>query len=226
MPLNVRRGIASLDDVLASVRVNAYNAETVVMSWDRKYRRAAVMGLLDERSMPIEDVRPDVLARLTGLIAHPLEPDVLRLAYPDARLHHSGQIILNVPVDEPVWARVLDTVELSVQAGLRVSSEDIRDAVWVTLEAAGVPSGSVTVERTVMFPELPDTIQFEPVSVSENQAGNGASRSWDEARASFVTPMIATRLTSLVNELAVRQEQEQNLGTDGKIVLTRAVVNT
>lgn len=162
MSLNVRLGIASFDAVLAFVRVNHPAVETVIVAWDRKNRSASVMGLLDGDSQSVE-VRPDVLGRLTSLLASPMHPDVLRLAYPDADLVWSGQVALSIPVDEPTWARVIDNVELRVQAGLRVATEDIGDAVWVALEAAGLPSGSVTLERRVVFPELPDDLVFEPV---------------------------------------------------------------
>lgn len=223
--MSVRLGVASLDDVLSYTRTHLFTAEVVVMSWDRKYRRAAVMGMLDEQGSPM-DVRADVLAQLTSMLAQPLELDSLRLAYPDAKLHHSGQIMLNVPVDEPVWSRVLTNVLQSVHAGLRVSTEDLRDALWVTLEAAGLPSGSLTSKRTTLFPEVPDAIEFTPESLSHQQNGAGQSMAWEKAFAEFAHPDIAHGVVAISNELAVRQQREQNLGATEKVVFTRAVVNT
>lgn len=226
MPLNVRMGIASFDAMLSVVRVNHLDVETVVVSWDRKHRSAAVMGLLDIDGQLV-DVRPDVTGRLTSLLQAPMHPDVLRLAYPDADLVLSGQVSLSVSVHEPTWARVLDNVELRVQAGLRVASEDIVTAVWVTLEAAGQPNGSVTLERRVMFPELPDDIVFEPVWLSTRQEGAGEHVSWGDATRSFPTQEITRALMVLMNELAVRHERDTNLSesSNGKVVLTKAVVS-
>lgn len=226
MSLNVRLGIASFDAVLAFVRVNHPAVETVIVAWDRKNRSASVMGLLDGDSQSVE-VRPDVLGRLTSLLASPMHPDVLRLAYPDADLVWSGQVALSIPVDEPTWARVIDNVELRVQAGLRVATEDIGDAVWVALEAAGLPSGSVTLERRVVFPELPDDLVFEPVWLSTQQEGAGDHVAWATAQTAFPGDQVGRALTVLLNELAVRHEQETNLadGANGKLVLTRAVVS-
>lgn len=226
MSLAVRIGISSLDAVLSSLRANHPSVETVILSWDRKHRSAAVMGVADETGYPL-DVRADVLGRLTSLLAQPMHPDVLRLAYPDADLMLSGQIVLNIPVDEPTWARVLANVELRVQAGLRVPTEDVEDAVWSTLEAAGLPNGSVTLERRVMFPELPDDVVFEPVWLSTSQAGNGTHVSWDEATASFPHPQVGRSLVVLMNHLALRHEQSENLSApkDAQLVLTRAVVS-
>lgn len=219
-------GIGSFDSVLASVRVHHPTVETVIVSWDRKHRSAAVMGLVDDLGVPVE-VNPDVLARLTSLLQHPMHPDVLRLAYSDADLLLSGQIVLNIPVDEPTWARVLDNVELRISAGLRVATEDIGDAVWVTLEAAGVPNGSVTLERRVMFPEVPDDIVFEPRWLSTNQDGNGDHVSWSDAARSFAHPSVGASLVKLLNELALRHERDENVDASagGKLVLTRAVVS-
>lgn len=223
MTLAVRLGIASLDDAFAWVRHN-YPADgvTLVVSWDRTHQRAAAMGLLDDYGRPV-DVPSASLQHVTGLIRHPFPADVLRLAYPDADLHLSGQVVLNLPVDEPVWSRVLSNVELKVQAGLRVSTEDVRDSVWATLEAAQLPSGSATLDRTVIFAELPDDLVFQPLTLSENQGGAGASVRWPDAVKRFPHPEVARALTSLLNELGVRSEQEQNL-SGNKIVLTTAVV--
>lgn len=226
MSLNVRMGIASFDAMLSVVRVNHLDAETVIVSWDRKHRVAAVMGLLDVDGQLL-DVRPDVIGRLTSLLQSPMHPDTLRLAYPDADLNLSGQVSLSISVDEPTWARVLDNVELRVAAGLRVASDDVETAVWVTLEAAGQPNGSVTLERTVMFPEMPDDIMFEPVWLSTRQEGAGDHVGWADAVRSFPTQEITRALMVLLNELAVRHERETNLAesSGGKLVLTTAVVS-
>lgn len=226
MSLNVRMGIASFDTMLSVVRVNHSEAATVIVSWDRKHRSAAVMGLLDIDGQLL-DVRPDVMSRLTSLLMSPMHPDVLRLAYPDADLVLSGQVSLSLPVDEPTWSRVIDNVELRVQAGLRVSSDDIEDAAWVTLEAAGLPSSSVTLERRIMFPELPDDIVFEPVWLSTRQDGAGEHIAWSDGVAAFPSSAIERAMLALLNELALRHERATNLAdaANGKLVLTRAVVS-
>lgn len=194
------------------------------MSWDRKHRSAGVMGLVDEFGDPF-DTRPDVLSRLTMLLHSPMHPDVLRLAYPDADLALSGQVVLNVPVDEPTWARVLTNVELRVSAGLRVPTEDIVDAVWVTLEAAGLPSGSVTMDRQVLFQELPDDVVFMPVWLSTHRHGAGSKVDWGQALRTFAHPTIAAALTTLLNELALRDEREKIAASGEKLMLTRAVMS-
>lgn len=224
MSLVVRLGIASIDAMLASVRTKHAQADVVVMSWERKHRSLGVMGLADDAGNAI-DARPDVLSRLTGLLHSPMHPDVLRLAYPDADLALSGQVVLNVPVDEPTWARALTNVELRVAAGLRVPTEDICDAVWVTLEAAGVPSGSVTLDRQVMFQELPDDVVFIPAWLSTHQGGAGESVGWQDAVRQFAHPSIAAALTTLLNELAVRDEREKIASSGEKLVITRSVVS-
>src|SRR5690606_12539348 len=111
-----RRGILSIDDLLGCVRTDLPSAETVAVAWDRRHRSAAVVGLLDE-DRQLLDVSTDELHRLTACLANPLVPDVLRLTYSDADLALSGQVVLNVPVDEPAWARVLDHVAARVSAG-------------------------------------------------------------------------------------------------------------
>ncbi|WP_433718632.1 hypothetical protein [Microbacterium laevaniformans] len=184
------------------------------------------MGALDVNGRPL-DVSVSVLARLTSLIAPQIHPDVLRLAYPDADVMLSGQVLLSVPVNEPTWARTVDSVSLRVQAGLRVASEDIETAVWATLEAAGLPNGSVTLERRVMFPELPDDIVFEPVWLSTQQQGAGEHVAWSAAVETLPTPGVTRALTMLLNELAVRHERETNMGvaSTAQVVLTSAVVS-
>ncbi|MBN9214709.1 MAG: hypothetical protein J0J04_07835 [Microbacterium sp.] len=226
MSLNVRMGVSSFDAMLSFVRINHPEAETVIVSWDRKHRSAAVMGLLGIDGQLL-DQRPDAVALLTSLLASPMHPDVLRLAYPDADLLLSGQVSLSIPVDEPTWARVLDNVELRIQAGLRVATDDIEDAAWATLEAAGLPNGSVTLERRVMFPELPDDIVFEPVWLSTQQQGAGEHLAWVDGTKTFPTQEITRALMVLLNELAVRHERETNMAetSNGKLVLTSAVVS-
>ena len=147
MPLSVRLGVGSLDDVLSSVRVHHYLAGTVVCAFDKRRLSLAVMGLLNDEGDVLE-VSTDSLGALSALLATPFSSDVIRLAYPRVDLNLSGQVMLRVPVDEPVWSRVLTNVELDVQAGLRVSGDDIRDALSVSLDALGVPSGSVVAERS------------------------------------------------------------------------------
>lgn len=226
MSLNVRMGVASFDAMLSMVRVNHPEVETVIVSWDQKSRSAAVMGLLGDDGQLL-DSRPDVISGLSSLLVSPMHPDVLRLAYPDADLMLSGQVSLTIPVDEPAWARVVDNVELKVQAGLRTATDDIGDAIWVTLEAAGLPNGSLTLERRVAFPELPDDIVFEPVWLSTRQEGAGDHVGWVDASRAFPSQEITRALVVLANELAVRHERDANVSaaSNSKLMLTRAVVS-
>ena len=207
MPLSVRLGVGSLDDVLSSVRVHHYLAGTVVCAFDKRRLSLAVMGLLNDEGDVLE-VSTDSLGALSALLATPFSSDVIRLAYPRVDLNLSGQVMLRVPVDEPVWSRVLTNVELDVQAGLRVSGDDIRDALSVSLDALGVPSGSVVAERSASgsVSAVPDVPVFEPVTLTSAVDGAGASMAWSVAEATFPHEEVARALVSLVNELALRAE--------------------
>lgn len=226
MSMVERRGFASLDALLSHVRVAHPAAGFVVLAWDRRYQRAAVMGLLDGASDPL-DVSPQVVQRLTWLVSVPLSRDVFRFAYPDADVNLSGQVVLNLPIDEPVWARVLSHVELRVQAGLKAPSEVLLDAVWCVLEAAHVPSGSVGVQRLGVFPEAPDDLTFEPVWVAEHRGGAGARVPWGAVRDAWRVPHVAAAMSVVVNELALRREREMCAegGLDRAVMVMSAVVD-
>lgn len=225
MSLNVRVGIASLDSLLSAVRVNHPTVETVVLAWDRKHRSAAVMGLLDSDSQSVE-VRADAPGRLTSLLAAPMHPDVLRLAYPDADVAWSGQVVLSVPVDEPAWARVLDNVVLRVRAGMRVLTADIRSAVWATLEAADLPSGSALLVRRILFPDQPDDVVYEPVALTTHQTGAGDRAAWCDATTALTHSSVPNALTLLLNELALRFERNERPSVArGQLLLTRVIIS-
>lgn len=221
----VRQSIAAVDDVLATVRVMFPDAATVVLSWSRQYRSLGVMGLLDDDGQPM-DVSPGGLFALRAPLRGETPPDLLRIAYPESGLHLSGAVSLNIPVDEPVWARALDTVSGRVDAGLRTSMGDVRDTVWATLEAAGVPSGSVSLRRSAMFESVPGAPVFEPVSVFAFADGRGKSLEWSRVAQAFPLPVIVPRLRSLLNALALDAELSvRDVGERGATVLMDVVVN-
>lgn len=199
------------------------DAVTVVVSWEKRTGIAAVMGLLDEAGRSV-DVPMSMLTRLTGLLSRPVSADVIRLGFPRADLSASGAISLNIPVDETLWSRVLDKVSLEVEAGLRVSGDDVRDALWVTLEAAGLPNGSIRLERLVMFTELPDDLVFAPRVLAALSGGRGSAVGWADALGAFPVPMVAQRLGVLVNELGLREEQALRL-SGSPVVLTDVTVD-
>jgi len=210
-----------MDDMRASVRMNVPDAVTVLASWSRRYESCAVMGLLDEDDVEIP-VAADQLARLTSLIHRPLPSGALRLAYPDA--HNAGSVLLRVPVDEPEWARVADHVQELVAAGLYVSDDDIRDAIWVVLEACGLPNGAIAVRRLELAPELPDDPVFAPVTLFERFDGSGNRTPWARAAMAMPTGLEARAVSVMVSELAEREERQLSQRNGEPTVLSEAVI--
>jgi len=225
MSVSTRVAIASFDDVSAAVEMNAPDAATVLISWSRSHQSCAVMGLLDESGDEL-DVPADLLARLTGLIARPVSVDALRIAFPDADT--TGPVLLRIPVDQAVSLIAVDNVLEQVVNGLGASDEDVRDALWLLLDAVGLPAGAVRVERIVMVPELPGDAVFRPVRFSEFADGSGAQVSWEEAAARFGdSPIGANAAAALSSELAERAERAQVLRAGAgaePVVLTDAIV--
>lgn len=206
---NARRALASIDAVLASVRVTYPSAATLVCTWDRRYSAVTVMGLQDDAGGFV-DVSQQSLEALSSVIARPVPSDVLRLAYPESGLHMSGAVTLSLPVDEPVWARVLDHVSGKVDAGFRTSIDDVRTAVWLTLQAADLPSGSASLHRAAMFAQTPDEPLFEPVSLNTLESGGGVRIPWAAATTEFPDPVVGRRLVLLLDFLAAQQEREMS----------------
>ena len=91
------------------------------------------------------DVPADLLARLTALLARPVGVDALRWAFPDAAL--DGSVVLSVPVHEPVAGLFAQNVLDHVVNGLQVANGDIKDALWLILDALASPAGPVFVHR-------------------------------------------------------------------------------
>lgn len=216
--MSTRFALVSLDDVLAHSRWAVPDAERLLISWDKRQQAAAAMGALDADGRPL-DVPAAVLARLTGLLSRPVGPDAIRLGFPETDLHGSGMLLLDVAVDEPVWARVLTHMATRVAAGLRVRDDDLRDAVWVTLEAAGLPSSVVILERVHLFPEAPDDIVWAPVEAASHRE----AVAWRVVLEALPHPVVAHQLTVLLDELANRVQRARVAQGDASILMGTAV---
>lgn len=208
MSLTSRIAISSLDDVVSSAELNVPDAAVVQVAWSRTHQSGAVMGLFDDDGVAL-DVKSDMLARLTGLIARPVPGEALAWAYPDADLS-SGSVLLNVSVHETASALFAQTVIEQLQVGLRVPDDAVRDALWLSLTALALPAGSVRLERLVLVPELPADAVFAVVQLRERADGSGASVSWQSAVAD-VPVSVSSGIAALANELAVRAEREASL---------------
>ncbi|WP_137878697.1 hypothetical protein [Microbacterium sp. 4NA327F11] len=221
MSLTTRIAVASFDDMRHGVRVDAPDAAFVLVSWSRVEQSCAVMGLLDDDGAELP-VRRDLLARLTSLLARPVSTDTLRLAYPDAPL--SQPVLLRVPVDEPEWARVAGNVFEYLQNGLRVSSDDVRDALWVTLAASEIPAGSVRAGRITFVPELPGDNLFVPTAFFELSGGRGPMVSWEQVQPQLPNDLVVRAVSTFVSSLAESAQLEASL-RGSRTVLTDVVVN-
>jgi hypothetical protein len=213
--------VASFDDVLGAVEMNAPDAATVLVSWSRSHQSCAVMGLLDDDGNPL-DVPADLLARLTGLLARPVGVDALRWAFPDADT--SGSVILRIGVHEPVSGLFAQNVLEHVVNGLPAADGDIRDALWLLLDALALPAGSVRVHRLVLTPELPGDAVFEPVALAEHSDGSGEQVPWQSALHRLPGSVTASAIAALSSELAERAEKASAL-RGRATVLTDAVVS-
>lgn len=221
MALTTRVAVASFDDVLGAVEMNAPDAATVLISWSRSHQSCAVMGLLDDEGNSL-DVPADLLARLTGLLARPVGVDALRWAFPDAAL--DGSVVLSVLVHEPVAGLFAQNVLEHVVNGLQVADGDIKDALWLMLDALGLPAGSVFVHRLVLTPELPNDSLFEPVALSESTDGSGARLPWQAVLSRLPDQTVApSAIAALASELAERAERATAL-RGRATVLTDAIV--
>lgn len=210
MTLSLRLGAASFDDVLGTCRVQVPEAATLVVSWDKKLQRAAAMGVLDEDGRVVETTG-DLLDRLTGLLHRPLDTAMMHLAFPDADLYSSGMVTFNVSIDEPVWALILDTMDEKTQAGLLVSADHVRDALWLALEASGLPSGAVDVQRVAVATDVPGEPIFQPSALRTTAREDAAQWAWSDALHHFPNPVVAAAVARLVDWLARDAERHENV---------------
>ncbi|WP_433673840.1 hypothetical protein [Microbacterium gorillae] len=222
MSVTTRVAIASFDDVIGSLELNVPDAATVQVAWARSHQKCAVMGLFDDEGALL-DVKPDVLARLTSLIARPVSEEALRLAFPDADTETSGSVLLNVRVSEPLSAVTAEYVLDRLAAGDVVADGEVRDALWLLLNALVLPAGAVRVRRIVMVPEVVGDALFEPVELLERPDGSGTAVSWADASA-HMPPMIGRGVAVFASVLAERAERASNL-TGQNTVLMDALVS-
>ena len=221
MPLKTRLAIAAIDDMLGMARSGAPFAAGVLLSWSRGDGRCAVVGLLDDAGGEIP-VDAEILGRLTAVMAVPVTPEAVRMIQPEARV--DGSLLLTLSTDTPVWSMVAENVFEQVQVGLGVSEDDLRDALWVLLEIAGMPNKAVYVERVVIVPEFPEDAVFAPVQLCDKADCSGRSVPWVTALDEYSDPRWGQIVASLSSELAERREQlNQRRGARGS-VLTEAVI--
>ena len=201
MSVEVRASACSVDDLLALVRSRFPVADTVVVGWERRSRRVTVLGLLSEGRQV--GVSSSVLAALSGVPRVPFAVDAWRLAYPGSDVFVSSAGTVDVDVDAPWWALIAEHVSGLVEQGMRVSDEDVRDAVAIALEqVVGLaPSGASLVRRSV-FPVVPDDLMFVPVSVS---FVGGEVWPWDRVVSVLPEPAVSV-VALLLCELAERRQ--------------------
>jgi hypothetical protein len=210
MTVITRVAIASFDDVVGSAEVNVPDAVSVQVAWSRPHQSCAVMGLFDEDGHMV-DVVPDVLARLTGLLARPVSAEALRWVFPDADLS-SGSVLLSVSVLEVPSAVFASNVRDALMVGDRVPDEVVRDAVWLLLDALSLPAGAIRLERSVLIPELPGDGVYAIAELFERSDRVGGSVPWARASAGM-PPVVAGVLSALAGVLAERAEQFSGAGT-------------
>ncbi|WP_460004021.1 hypothetical protein [Microbacterium xylanilyticum] len=222
MPLTTRTAITAFDDVRHAARQSAPDAATVLVAWSRAHMSVAAVGLLDDDGRPL-DPKPELLAMLTALFPVPVDEDLLRLAYPetlqafaqgelpaaervDGMTDGSGQLLFQIPVDEPEWARVTDNVLERVQAGLWVQDADIRDALWSVLSALGLPDAVVRVRRVGVARSFPDEPLFMPVELIGDPPEH-RTMTWDAAKTWIPVHGAVEAIVELSSELAERQQR-------------------
>lgn len=233
MTLTTRLAISAFDDLRAAVRMDAPTASVILVAWTRSHMSCGVVGLEDDEGGAVE-IPPSKLATLTALLPRPVDESALRLMYPEVlegvdpgqvpeaervpgMLRGPGPILLRVQVDEPAWAAVTDHVVEQVNAGLWVSDDDVRDALYSVLSVPELPSAWMDVERRKAAPEVPGERVFEPVSVSDE---TGRTMSWESASRWFPIADAAEAAADLANELAERAQRERGARGDGSMMMT------
>ncbi len=202
----VRVALASLDDLRAYAREFYPEVSAVLLSWSARTETATVMGVLGGDGRPAR-AAPEALHELTERIAHLVPARALRLAYPG--FEQTGVALLTVPVDEPEWARIGDAAVRLVDEGLFVPDDEIRDALWLLLDAAGLPAGAVRVRRLVLAPEVSGDSVFTPVELCECADGSGQRVPWSKARVALPSKPWARAVAVLASELAERVERAE-----------------
>lgn len=232
MTLTTRLAISAFDDLRAAVRMDVPTASVILVAWTRSHMSCGVVGLEDDEGGAV-DVPPSKLATLTALLPRPVDESALRLMYPEiledvdpgelpeaervpGMVGGPGPVLLRVAVDEPAWAAVTDHVVEQVNAGLWVSDDDVRDALYSVLSVPELPSAWMDVERRKAVPEAPGERVFEPVAVSDE---TGRSMSWESASRWFPISDAAEAAADLANELAERAQRERGARGDGSMLM-------
>lgn len=203
----VRLALGSLDDMRAYAREYYPGVAAVLLSWSARNETATVMGLLSDDGNAVEATAGD-LRVLTEHIAHVVPARALRLAYPG--FDATGAALLTVPVDEPEWARIGDAAVKLVDDGLFVPDDELRDVLWLLLDAAALPKGSARVRRLVMAPEVAGDSVFTPVELCERRDGSGQTVAWSKARLALPSKQWARAIAVCSSELAERVERAEH----------------